>query len=613
MRYVFQYIIHNIPFLVGIIVLIAFLWYVFMRSSSKEYIRNNIFFCFLLCVMTLLTDCIFFWPVFTDGFAEFYELYKLWGVFVFITSTLFIMAAFAGVFAALRAIPLFGTLSMWLLWLIMTLPFRLYYASVNQYPTVQDVVNLLTVKLDTTLDTLSASLRVTGVLRAVLPAVLTLAAVKLFRALTKIRVNPNWKMRGSLILTGLLIAFAYHWGMSGRAAELVVRDSMSRSFYVLKNTVNSFNSYLIEREYLPSEPALRKPDDNVVFILDESVRGDYLSINNPEINTTPGLSKYMHDYPENIFNYGIMLSAATVSFPSRSAIIAGIDSLPDKELQTFRNPTVFDIAKANGYRTILINVQGDFPDIVLRESDMKRIDEVYLASGDFDGYRNYNADMNAAGFIRKRLNSEKGLFIFLEKVGAHILYENRYPGEETEHQIFMPKMRKNDFSLYDRKRIEVVNSYKNCLCYNIDRFFKALFGENPLMLENCTIIYTSDHGESLMEYNQTDSHGTGYFEQALVPFLIFSSNKWVLDNLLRPDEIHGSLTHLNIPPTISAIISRDLNYSSGAYNSLVSVESWNNPPLVYLKHGALWDGQISEPVSADSNGKIILRREKYLY
>ena len=62
MRYVFQYIIHNIPFLVGIIVLIAFLWYVFMRSSGKEYIRNNIFFCFLLCVMTLLTDCIFFWP-----------------------------------------------------------------------------------------------------------------------------------------------------------------------------------------------------------------------------------------------------------------------------------------------------------------------------------------------------------------------------------------------------------------------------------------------------------------------------------------------------------------------------------------------------------------------
>lgn len=613
MRYVFQYVIHNVPFLAGISVLIAVLWYVLMRSECKEYIRKNLLFCFTLCMITLITDCIFFRPIFTDGFADFYELYKLWGVFVFSVSTVFMMFSFAGLLAALRALPFIGKFLMWLLWLIMTLPFRLYYASVGQYPSVQDVINLLNVKLETTIDTVHASLSIPDIFRAVMPAILTVMFMKLLFSGSYTNTKTNWKMRICLILTGILIASCYHFGMSGRAAELVLRDSISRSYYTLNRTADTFKYYLIEREYSLPQTAKKKPDDNIVFILDESVRGDYLSINNPEINTVPRLSKYLRDYPDNIFNYGIMLSASTVSFPSRSAIIAGIDSLMDKELQTFRNPTLFDIAKANGYRTILINVQGDFPDIVLRDSDMKRIDEIYLASGDFDGHHNYDADMNAARFIRERLSKEKGLFIFLEKVGAHILYENRYPGDEPEHQIFMPKMQKNDFSLYDRKRNEVINSYKNCLCYNIDRFFGALFGENISELENCTVIYTSDHGQSLMEYNQTDSHGTGYFEQAIVPFLIFSSDEWVLEHLRKPDEISCSLTHLNIPPTLSSIIMRDLNYSSGAYSSLVSAKEFMNPPLMYLKKGTLWDGSLSAPVSADSNGKMILNTERYLY
>ena len=99
MRYVFQYVIHNVPFLAGISVLIAVLWYVLMRSACKEYIRKNLLFCFTLCMITLITDCIFFRPIFTDGFADFYEVYKLWGVFVFSVSTVFMMFSFAGLLA----------------------------------------------------------------------------------------------------------------------------------------------------------------------------------------------------------------------------------------------------------------------------------------------------------------------------------------------------------------------------------------------------------------------------------------------------------------------------------------------------------------------------------
>ena len=84
----------------------------------------------------------------------------------------------------------------------------------------------------------------------------------------------------------------------------------------------------------------------------------------------------------------------------------------------------------------------------------------------------------------------------------------------------------------------------------------------------------------------------------------------MLDNLLRPDKISGSLTHMNISPTILSIILRDLEKYN---NSLISSKRFVNPPLIYLKSGTLWDGLISDPVSADSNGKIIINKEKYIY
>ena len=116
-----------------------------------------------------------------------------------------------------------------------------------------------------------------------------------------------------------------------------------------------------------------------------------------------------------------------------------------------------------------------------------------------------------------------------------------------------------------------------------------------------------------MEDGQINSHGTGLFEQTIVPFLIFSTDSWVLENLKRPNEIPFTLHHMNIAPTIQSILCKDLNYHSGDYSSLVSVEDFKKPPLVYISKGTTWDGEISSPVSVDENGKIILPVEKYMY
>ncbi|MBR0149780.1 MAG: sulfatase-like hydrolase/transferase [Synergistaceae bacterium] len=323
-------------------------------------------------------------------------------------------------------------------------------------------------------------------------------------------------------------------------------------------------------------------------------------VNNPGLGTTPVLEEYLTEYLVN-------------SFGNIKSLLSGIDMIPDKELQAFKNPTIFDMAKASGYRTILINVQGDFPDLFFRGSDMSRVDEVYLNEGEFDAQTNYMADFNAASFIRGRLEKEKGLFIFLEKMGTHVPYEKRYPRDDPANQIFTPKLSDGEFYALDKRR-KVINSYKNALRYNLDGFFSRLFGNDPTSLKDCTIIYTSDHGQSLMEHEYLlYSHTTGEFEQALVPFIIFSTDSFTLENLIRPEKISGTLSHLNIYPTICALLRRDVNYSSDIYSSVISRQGWKNPPLIYFMKGALWDGEASAPASTDNDGKIILPKEKYMY
>ncbi len=417
-----------------------------------------------------------------------------------------------------------------------------------------------------------------------------------------------------MLCIGLLIFMGYIIDPRG---ENLRQDSMTYSVKVLTGTFKSmedYNLYSKQREtFIPKKTDIVPPKNNLVLILDESIRGDYLSINSPGLNTTPLLEKYLRDYPKNIFNYGLTLSTATNTFLSGCAILTGLDHIPDEEFRVFSAPTLFDIAKANGYKTVMLALQASYPDFVIRQADLDRIDTIYVSDKDFmlfDNEKNIDSDLDEADILHKRLKEESGLFVFLYKIGLHSPYQIRYP-VNSENDIFTPSLGvKEQFS--PSKRREIINSYKNALHYNVDGFFKRLLGDNPEELKDCTIIYTSDHAESLFERG-VGLHSTGIFEQTIVPFLIFSTDSWVLENLKHPDEIPFTLHHMNIAPTIQSILCRDLEHSSGDYSSLVSKENFKQPPLVYISKGAVWEGEISSPVSVDENGKMILPVEKYMY
>jgi glucan phosphoethanolaminetransferase (alkaline phosphatase superfamily) len=106
----------------------------------------------------------------------------------------------------------------------------------------------------------------------------------------------------------------------------------------------------LDKNYLPA--------NNIIFVFDESIRGDHLSLNGYPRQTTPYLEKLAAR--KLLINWGVSVSAATSSHPSYDAMISGAtpDMLSRLALREVNSlPTLFQYAKAMNYRTHLFDGQ----------------------------------------------------------------------------------------------------------------------------------------------------------------------------------------------------------------------------------------------------------------
>ena len=333
-----------------------------------------------------------------------------------------------------------------------------------------------------------------------------------------------------------------------------------------------------------------------------------MSINNASLDTTPILEKYIASYPENIWNYGIALSSGTYSFLSQTIMLTGVHDFPDNKLMSLKNPTVFQIAKANNYRTFAIDLQGAMPNVIIRNQDLNYIDELKTNWTEFSR-ETKTADIFAAKYLRDLLAHEKGLFVVLCKWGAHTPYEMRYPNDEAQYQNYLPKLKLTEAHSPSNRR-KIVNSYKNAVRFNIDGFFSALFADDPDFITNTTIIWVSDHGEMFQEHGVMGPHASPYLESALIPFVIFSTNPWVQENLKKPEAISCTVSQQNIFPTLLSIFEKRTNLSNGNFQSLIWQGDWQNENLFFVD-GALWHETVLTPEM--QNSRIILDTANYMY
>ncbi len=271
-----------------------------------------------------------------------------------------------------------------------------------------------------------------------------------------------------------------------------------------------------ERDIVEPIPDTKRSEirkKNIILIVEETGRGDHFSVNGYHRKTTPYLEELQAT--ARIENYGVAVSGTTGSSPSGALLLTGmkLSDLPDRThaLQTL--PTLFQYAKAMGYKTHFLDGQmtAFWNGSTL---DQKYIDNWKNAKYFSDKAGNsWNVDLKIAEEIEKITNQSTGNFIWVWKRGMHYPYFDDFPEGKA---IFVPIS--SAIQSRNANREELTNTYDNGMAYNVDIFFRQLM---PIIERDSTavVIYTADHGESFLEDGKTRTHGGTNWEQAAVPFI----------------------------------------------------------------------------------------------
>ncbi len=159
----------------------------------------------------------------------------------------------------------------------------------------------------------------------------------------------------------------------------------------------------------------------------------------------------------------------------------------------------------------------------------------------------YNLD----NILKKNL--QKNNFIVLHQSGSHgPLYYEKYP---QNFEIFKPVCKSVELQKCSKE--ELVNAYDNTIIYNDYFLHKLINILRQFKKKSITMIYISDHGESLGEY-KFYLHGTPYkiapdFQKE-IPFIIWMSDEFKKQHNITSDNIksmqQGEHSQDNIFPSI---------------------------------------------------------------
>lgn len=310
--------------------------------------------------------------------------------------------------------------------------------------------------------------------------------------------------------------------------------------------------------------------NNIVFIVDESVRGDHLSLNGYSRPTTPLLDDL--NQKGFIKNWGIAVSGTTCSVTSNNLLLTGITELPDLDGKVFTFPTIFQYAKAMGYKTYYLDGMSSYT-WNGKPSDIN--DYEWINANEFKEKKMYEVDEEIARRIREITTNSTGNFIWINKFGMHVPYNNSYPDTET---VWTPTSQGDHYTGWYRNNSDnstIVNNYDNAIRFNSQKFFSTLFING--VAKDTFYVYTSDHGQTLSENGEKVSHCSDAKSGATVPLFIIANP----ETISVADTAYKA-THSNIFATLLDLMNfpenkRKYNYAL----SLLKAKAVDSQPRFY--------------------------------
>ncbi len=326
--------------------------------------------------------------------------------------------------------------------------------------------------------------------------------------------------------------------------------------YHMENSI-----YFGDRQELQTTPDKEPLYNNIVWIIDESIGGAYLSINGNDRPTTP----YLESVSDRYINLGLASSAANCSADSHLILMSGIqlNQLPDEQNLSLKTSSIFQYAKKAGYRTHYISGQSE--DKVLQnyltQFDLEDIDNFYQPPKGFDHTPAPETppEEDVIKQIELALSQSDKNFLFVVKRGTHFHWETNYPESEKK---FRPSLGPKD-PLIKANKIKAINSYQNSIRWTVDKFFESLLPTlEPHKRDDMIIFYTADHGQSIIEGKRFSTHCDStdpHLSQGVVPLLIFPKS---VEKIFQHEITRNSYTHYQLFPATVWLMGYD-SYRNG--------------------------------------------------
>jgi len=307
---------------------------------------------------------------------------------------------------------------------------------------------------------------------------------------------------------------------------------------------------ILEEGIKPKHEGLVK---NIVWVIDESVTGSYLSINGYVKNTTPFL-RILDQKSSLISNFGIVNSISNCSGESNLFLRIGMTPRTKENVkrEMYHLPTIFQYAKEAGYTTWLFDsqTQKDHLQNYLTLYDKESIDHFETLG------TNIERDKKDTTLLSKfsKLTHEKGErknFIVVVKYGSHFPYLTSY---NHEYAPFKPVLEVSYGGMDMAHKEKMVNSYLNSLYNSVDLYLKHLVEE--VDLNKTVVFYTSDHGQNILEskgLTRTHCNREVVKNEVSVPLFVFT--KGAKERF--PVNKNEFYSHIQIFPTTLSLLGYD--------------------------------------------------------
>ena len=265
-----------------------------------------------------------------------------------------------------------------------------------------------------------------------------------------------------------------------------------RVMYTIDNYVIEYGREII-LNYKRKDPYFKdvnktKQPNNIIVIVDESIRGDLVSLNNDKLKEE---QPFLYSFKKDIINFGNLYSVANCSDRANIMILAGVSIDKENNKPKYNlalTPTLLQYMRNAGYKVHFLDAVSQDLFYGLHGYDRQFIDDHKT----FYKENKLERDLIVLEEVKKILSQSGKHFIYIVKQGMHFPYQENFNHNKPQHSEWGRNKKENG----EKTHKEFFNTYMNGLKVTANDYMKKMV--ESIGTTDTVVFYQSDHGVNIV-------------------------------------------------------------------------------------------------------------------